>query len=156
MCIAQCAAQCGLLGRQLGQLGNAKTSFATTAGKYVALPSLLSPLAISDSPVVSADRDGALITRYLLGLTSGALTDGLMNGQSLRSSSGDVLQYLERIRPLLDIDGDTEFKSTTDGLLVIRYVLGVRGDALVAGAIGTNASRSTYADIQQYLAKLLP
>ena len=39
----------------------------------------------------------------------------------------------------------------TDGLLVLRYLLGLRGDALVAGATGSCASRDTAA-IEAYLA----
>jgi plastocyanin len=51
----------------------------------------------------------------------------------------------------LDIDGDGSVDALTDGLLVLRYLLGFRNDALVAGAVSTCASRNTAA-IQAYLA----
>ena len=58
--------------------------------------------------------------------------------------------------PNLDIDGNGRAEATTDGLLVIRYLLGVRGDALIAGALGVGATRTNAADIQAYIASLLP
>ena len=62
---------------------------------------------------------------------------------------------LSKLRPLLDIDGNNEFSPLTDGLLVIRYLLGQRGTALVTGAVGAGATRDG-AQIQAYLAGLLP
>jgi len=39
----------------------------------------------------------------------------------------------------------------TDGLLVIRYVFGFRGSTLISDAIGTGATRTTAADIEDFL-----
>ena len=52
----------------------------------------------------------------------------------------------------LNIDGNSRLDGTTDGLLVVRYLLGIRGPALVSGALGTGASRTLPADIEGYLA----
>ncbi len=52
---------------------------------------------------------------------------------------------------VMDIDGDGSVQATTDGLLLTRYALGMRGNALVTNAIGANASRCTYLDIEFYL-----
>ena len=52
----------------------------------------------------------------------------------------------------LDIDGNGKLEATTDGLLMTRYLLGLRGAALVTGALGTGATRSLPADIESYLA----
>jgi len=49
----------------------------------------------------------------------------------------------------LDIDGDGEFDALTDGLLVVRSMFGLSGDALITGAIGTNAQRSSSNEIEQ-------
>jgi len=51
----------------------------------------------------------------------------------------------------LDIDGNGSYGATTDGLLAIRYLLGLRGAALITGAVGGGATRSTSTAIQQYL-----
>ena len=50
-----------------------------------------------------------------------------------------------------DIDDDGEAKALTDGLLVIRHLFGFSGEALTAGAVGSDAKRSTPADIAAYL-----
>ena len=52
----------------------------------------------------------------------------------------------------MDIDGNGRIESTTDGLLMMRYMLGIRGSALVSGALGAGASRTLPADIENYLA----
>ena len=51
----------------------------------------------------------------------------------------------------LDIDGNGQVEALTDGVLTLRYLLGLRGPALVAGATGNCASRDTAA-IEVYLA----
>lgn len=51
----------------------------------------------------------------------------------------------------LDIDGNGQVDALTDGVLTLRYLLGLRGPALVAGATGNCASRDTAA-IEAYLA----
>jgi hypothetical protein len=56
----------------------------------------------------------------------------------------------------LDIDGNGSYGATTDGLLAIRYLLGLRGAALITGAVGGGATRSTSTAIQQYLLGLTP
>ena len=50
-----------------------------------------------------------------------------------------------------DIDGDGETRAETDGLLLLRAMLGFRGDALITGVIGTNATRRTAQDVQAFL-----
>ena len=52
----------------------------------------------------------------------------------------------------MDIDGNGRIEATTDGLLMMRYMLGIRGSALVSGALGAGASRTLPADIENYLA----
>ena len=52
----------------------------------------------------------------------------------------------------MDIDGNGRVEATTDGLLMMRYMLGIRGTALVSGALGAGASRTLPADIENYLA----
>ena len=52
----------------------------------------------------------------------------------------------------LDIDGNGRLEGTSDGLLVVRYLLGIRGAALVSGALGVSASRTLPVDIESYLA----
>jgi hypothetical protein len=52
-----------------------------------------------------------------------------------------------------DIDGNGQYDALTDGVLIVRYLLGLRGSSLTAGAIGASPGRSP-ADIEQYLGTL--
>jgi plastocyanin len=54
----------------------------------------------------------------------------------------------------LDIDGNGEISATTDGVLVLRYLLGLRGAALTDGAVGSCPGR-TDAAIETYLQGLM-
>jgi len=51
----------------------------------------------------------------------------------------------------MDIDGDGKVQATTDALLITRAMLGMSGNAVVAGAVGVGASRTTWAQIRAYL-----
>jgi hypothetical protein len=57
---------------------------------------------------------------------------------------------------LLDIDGNGQVDALTDGLLILRFVFGIRDDILIAGVIGDKAVRTTSAEIEEYLASLIP
>jgi hypothetical protein len=52
----------------------------------------------------------------------------------------------------MDIDGDGVVLPTTDGLLMARVSAGLSGSAVTTGALGGNATRSSWAAIRDYLA----
>jgi hypothetical protein len=51
----------------------------------------------------------------------------------------------------LDVDGNGRLDGTTDGLLIVRYLLGIRGGALISGALGNGATRTLASDIETHL-----
>jgi len=104
---------------------------------------------------VSAASDGLMIMRYLLGQPEGAVVNGAMPITGA-PPGGTVTDYLAGIRPRLDVDGNGIADARTDGLLILRYLAGFRGDALIANCVGSNARRASAADIESYLATLLP
>jgi plastocyanin len=53
---------------------------------------------------------------------------------------------------ILDIDGNGTVDAATDGLLILRYLLGMRGDTLITGALGANPSRCDAPSIEAHLA----
>jgi hypothetical protein len=69
---------------------------------------------------------------------------------------GSAVSYLDGIRPRLDIDANGRADALTDGLLILRFLAGFRGDALLVGGIGSNARRITVDEIESYLTSLLP
>lgn len=100
--------------------------------------------------------DGLLIVRYLFGMTGSMLTSGATAPGASRIDPAAVRTFLERIAPQLDIDGNGSADSGTDGILVVRYLFGLRGPSLVHGAIGSGATRTSASQIEGHIAGLLP
>ncbi|MEP7083298.1 MAG: reprolysin-like metallopeptidase [Betaproteobacteria bacterium] len=100
--------------------------------------------------------DGLLVLRYLSGLSGTALTAGATGPGALRTDPTAVLSYLGTIAPQLDIDGDGAVDPTTDGALIVRYLFGLRGNALIGGALSNTATRTTAQQIEAYIAARLP
>ena len=59
-------------------------------------------------------------------------------------------------RVSLDIDGNGKAEALTDGLLVIRYLFGFRGESLTTGAVASDAQRRTPEDIEAFISALIP
>lgn len=51
-----------------------------------------------------------------------------------------MLSYLLSIRPVLDVDLNGQFDALTDGLMLYRYLQGIRQPALTSGAVGAGAT----------------
>jgi uncharacterized repeat protein (TIGR01451 family) len=100
--------------------------------------------------------DGLLALRYTFGLTGSALTNGAVGSGSTRTSPAEIVQYLDGIKSQLDVDGNGQSDALTDGLLMLRYLFGLRGQALINSAIGAGATRTTAAAIEAYLKSIMP
>ena len=105
-----------------------------------------------------APTDGLLTVRYLFGLTRNSLVAGVVFGvTATRTDPVAIKSYLDSIRPQLDIDGNNSVNALTDGLLIIRNLLGLTGDALISGAVDLQlGTRKTAADVKNYLQLLMP
>ena len=57
---------------------------------------------------------------------------------------------------ILDIDQNGSFDALTDGLILLRYAFGLRGDSLINGVVDTNANRTSASDIEVYIQTLVP
>ena len=108
-------------------------------------------LDIDSDGQTGALTDGLLILRHLFGFSGSTLTDGAVALGASRSSPEAVREYLQVNAAELDIDGDSETDALTDGLLILRYLFGFRGDTLVSAALSGSASRSVPSDIESYL-----
>lgn len=53
----------------------------------------------------------------------------------------------------LDVDGNGVKDALTDGLLIQRYMFGLRGSSLTTGAIGASATRTTSTQIEAFIAQ---
>ena len=100
--------------------------------------------------------DGLIAIRYLFGLTGTPLTNGALGATATRTDPAAIKSYLDGIRISLDIDGNGVSDALTDGLLIIRYMFGLRGPALTAGAFDPMGTRNTAPVIETYINSLMP
>ncbi len=125
---------------------NATLTATFTAGSYV--PSL----DIDNDGNFDASTDAVLLLRYLFGMRDTALTNAAVGANAERNAAA-IASYIAALGNALDVDGDASVKATTDGLLVLRYLLGLRGTALTDRAAVGNVDPQVTAN---FLATLLP
>ncbi|MEE9338386.1 MAG: FG-GAP repeat protein [Methylococcaceae bacterium] len=108
----------------------------------------------------SADAltDGLLFIRYLFGLRDESLIVDAVASDCANCSAAQLESILEQcgIAGTSDVDGNGEVDALTDGLLIIRYLFGSRGDSLIEGSVANDCSRCTATDIENYLQGLIP
>ena len=95
--------------------------------------------------------DGLLIIRHLFGFSGSALTNGAVADGAVRSTPSAIADYLAEQQGFLDIDSDGKTQPLTDGLLIIRYLFGFSGNALISGAVADGAGRQSSSDIETFL-----
>jgi uncharacterized repeat protein (TIGR01451 family) len=100
--------------------------------------------------------DGLLVVRYLFGMTDAALTAGVLGATAARTSPTAIKDYLDGIRPDLDVDGNGLWEPSRDGLLILRYLFGLRGSRLIEGAFDPAGSRHTPETIAAHLQAMMP
>ena len=104
---------------------------------------------------VDALTDGLLLLRYAFGLRGNNLTDGILVHSSIMTSQ-EVEQAIEGSSQMNDIDGDGVVNPLTDGLLLLRYLFGLRGESLVNDVVSLEATRTSAADIEAYIESHMP
>jgi hypothetical protein len=103
--------------------------------------------------------DGLLVLRYLIGFRNDDLVNGVVNvnGCVDRCTALPIQTYIDSILVPLDIDNDGDTLPFTDGLLVLRYLIGFRNDDLVNGVVNLDGcvDRCTALPIQTYIQGLI-
>jgi len=99
--------------------------------------------------------DGLLALRHQFGFVGDALVAGAIGANATRSDAGGIGTYLGSQSGAFDVDGNQSTDALTDGLLLLRYLFGFRGEALIAGAVGDGATRFTAEMIEEYLLGLI-
>lgn len=100
--------------------------------------------------------DGVLITRFLLGLREQALIDGAVATDCTLCEWEDIQEYLQAFVPTADVDANLAADGRTDGILITRYLLGLRGEALIHGAVAGDCTLCGVDRIEPYLQLLAP
>lgn len=107
---------------------------------------------VNTNQPLSALVDGVIMARYLAGkrgveLTTN-VTTALVNYTQLETK-------LDLLKPVLDLDGDGLLEANKDGILMIRYLAGLKDAALIGQFDFTNSKRKTAAEINQYIETVL-
>jgi hypothetical protein len=114
----------------------------------------LATLDVDGNGALGALTDGLLYLRYRFGLTGAALAGGVIGAGCTRCDGPAVIAYLDGLGTTLDVDGNGGFSALTDGLLVVRFLFGLGGDALTSGVVGAGCTRCDAAAIVPYLQML--
>lgn len=101
--------------------------------------------------------DGLLLLRYAFGLTGDALVaSAIAEASPLTPEQVQENVAASTTTSFADIDDSGNVDALTDGLLLLRYLFGLTGDALIASAVAENATRSSSSDIQGYIESKMP
>jgi predicted outer membrane repeat protein len=138
-------------------LANASGGDGTDIGAFEFTPTATLDIDASVSATrYDALTDGLLVIRYLFGLSGPGLTAGALGGTATRTDPAAIVTYLDGVRTALDIDGNGATDALTDGLLILRYMFGLRGSSLITGAFDPLGTRKTSQDIETYIQLLMP
>ncbi len=123
-----------------------------------------------ESPSANLDVDGdgrvrlfsdiILVIRYVLFFREEALLRGnVIEPTATRMTAQEIEPYLDTLvnQNILDVDGDGDVRLFSDIILIIRYVLFFRNEALLRGnVIEPTATRTTAQEIEPYIRSLYP
>jgi hypothetical protein len=99
-----------------------------------------------------ATSDGVIALRALLGLSGEALMIGAANGSSASSAAAAVTRVTRMANArILDLDDDGSVTANVDGLLLLRAMLGFRGNTLISNVVTSSSRRADPAQIINYL-----
>lgn len=92
--------------------------------------------------------EGVIIARYLQGSRGTALLDGVT---TRTVDTAKLETQLASVQQIMDIDNDGSKDASKDALLLMRYLLGLRGTPLIEGINLGNSGRNTASAIAAYL-----
>jgi serine protease len=104
-------------------------------------------------------NDATIAVRRMLGFSGAALNADVSHRScAARTSTNNIETFLAtqlgNTPPSYDVDGDGVIRAETDGLILLRIALGMRGDAVVANATAPWATRGTSALVLDYLSNV--
>jgi len=100
--------------------------------------------------------DGLLLLRGMFGLSEGALISGAVASDAIYTSSSEIVSRIDMLGDLVDIDGNDRVDALTDGLIILRYLFGLRGDVLINGVIASDATITSADGVGAKMEGLMP
>lgn len=99
--------------------------------------------------------DGLLILRAMFGLTGDALINNAVAADAVYTSASTISSRIEALDDLIDIDGNGRVDALTDGLVILRYLFGMRDDVLTAGVIAPDATITSSSQIGDKMSRFV-
>ena len=130
-------------------------STGTIDGKYLSYKQTVFCANASniDSPFASLDldgngqydalTDGLLFLRSMFGINGAAFVNDILASNALYNSEEDIKERIDFLGNDIDIDGNGTVDALTDGIILMRYLFGIRGEVLLNGAIAADATISS-------------
>ena len=110
---------------------------------------------LDSNGVADALSDGLVMLRYNFGLRGDPLIADAISQDSGISSS-EIETRISNMSSVADIDGNLEVDALSDGLLLLRYLFGLRGELLIKDIVASDASRSTVTEILAHIDAYMP
>ena len=144
----------------LSSATNATISTAQGTGTIIDDETSSANLDVDGDGRVRLFSDIILVIRYVLFFREEALLRGnVIEPTATRTTAQEIEPYLDTLvnQNVLDVDGDGDVRLFSDIILIIRYVLFFRNEALLRGnVIEQNATRTTAQAIEPYIRSLYP
>ena len=145
---------------ELSSATNATISTAQGTGTIIDDETPSANLDVDGDGRVRLFSDIILVIRYVLFFREEALLRGnVIEPTATRKTAQEIEPYLDTLvnQNILDVDGDGDVRLFSDIILIIRYVLFFRNEALVRGnVIEPTATRTTAQAIEPYIRSLYP
>jgi uncharacterized delta-60 repeat protein len=160
----------GYMSRAFGAAFNKAGAFTMGGSCYLPLPSRDAGFCLAqfhtrqdrydldDDNETLAANDGLLLIRYLMGFRQQSLTSGSLSQFAARRSGDDVAAYIQTTNATYpDCDASVVGapagpSATLDGLVMLRVLLGLTGDAVTNGInFPQNAQRTSWTAIKTHL-----
>ncbi len=124
----------------------AQTSAACAALLFVTVVAAQCPFRLGGLETAIGTSDGLLFARIAQAIAPTALTNATGASLPVEEIQAVVAGNIAR----LDINDNGAF-DVDDAALIVRYLLGFRGDGLISGSTGASARRKSGKDIQNYI-----
>ena len=106
---------------------------------------------IDGNDQLDALTDGLILLRSMFGLTEYSLINGVLGDNAKYTSASQIEGRVASLGGSLDIDDNSRIDALTDGLIILRYLFGLRGETLITGVIASDAQRVSSADVESYI-----
>jgi len=113
-------------------------------------------LDIDGNGVADGGTDGITLIRYLFEIRGDALINEAVADDCTRCTADVIEAFLSGCGYMLDVDGNGDADGGTDGIMLIRYLFEIRGDALIHEAVADDCTRCTADVIEGFLLSFMP